>query len=75
MLPLSHDEVVHGKGALMDRMPGDEWKRFANLRLMYAYMFTGRASQWKGTGSTGPRGKVIQRNPIGPASQAKVARS
>lgn len=40
MLPLSHDEVVHGKGSLMGRMPGDEWKRFANLRLMYTYMFT-----------------------------------
>jgi len=40
MLPLSHDEVVHGKGSLMGRMPGDEWQRFANLRLMYAYMFT-----------------------------------
>jgi len=40
MLPLSHDEVVHGKGSLIGRMPGDEWKRFANLRLMYAYMFT-----------------------------------
>lgn len=40
MLPLSHDEVVHGKGSLMDRMPGDEWQRFANLRLLYSYMFT-----------------------------------
>ena len=40
MLPLSHDEVVHGKGALISRMPGDEWQRFANLRLMYGYMFT-----------------------------------
>jgi 1,4-alpha-glucan branching enzyme len=40
MLPLSHDEVVHGKGALIDRMPGDDWQRFANMRLMYAYMFT-----------------------------------
>ncbi len=40
MLPLSHDEVVHGKGSLMGRMPGDEWKRFANLRLLFAYMFT-----------------------------------
>jgi len=40
MLPLSHDEVVHGKGSLIGRMPGDEWKRFANLRLLFTYMFT-----------------------------------
>jgi 1,4-alpha-glucan branching enzyme len=60
MLPLSHDEVVHGKGPLMGRMSGDEWKRFANLRLLYSYMFThpgtkllfmggefGQTSEWK----------------------------
>lgn len=64
MLPLSHDEVVYGKKSILGRMPGDEWQRFANLRLLYSYMFThpggkllfmgsefGQSAEWKFDGS------------------------
>jgi 1,4-alpha-glucan branching enzyme len=83
ILPLSHDEVVHGKGSLFNRMSGDEWQKLANLRLLYGYMFTqpgkkllfmgGEFGQWREWNHDGALDWSLLEQPGRAALQAWVA--
>ena len=78
VLPLSHDEVVYGKGSLLARQPGDEWQRFAGLRNLYGYMWTARAKLlFMGGDSARPRNGTTTHPrlaPVGAPYHAGIAR-